>query len=65
MDTGTISITESDMPASAHKIAIYARVSSSENRNNLEAQAERLVNYRVAKGWQVSKRKNRTFTAWR
>ena len=36
-------------------IAIYARVSSSENKNNLEKQKERLLSYCNAKGYQVSK----------
>src|SRR5690554_5525742 len=35
------------------KIAIYARVSSSENKNNLEKQKERLLNYYSAKGYKV------------
>ena len=36
------------------KVAVYARVSSSENRGNLERQAQRLVQYCEAKGYQVS-----------
>lgn len=35
------------------RAAIYARVSSSENKSNLDAQAERLVQYASAKGYQV------------
>lgn len=38
----------------AGKAAIYARVSSAENKDNLERQAERLVNYAMAKGYTVS-----------
>jgi putative resolvase len=34
-------------------VAIYARVSSSENKENLERQAERLVHYAIAKGYTV------------
>jgi len=34
---------------------IYARVSSSENKENLERQAERLTSYCAAKGWVVFK----------
>lgn len=34
-------------------VIVYARVSSSANRNNLDSQAERLTNYCVAKGYQV------------
>ena len=36
-------------------IVIYARVSSSENKSNLESQKNRLINYCNAKGYQVSK----------
>ena len=35
------------------KAAIYTRVSSAENKNNLDSQAERLCNYSIAKGYQV------------
>lgn len=34
-------------------VAIYARVSSSENKNNLERQKERLLDYCAAKGYKV------------
>jgi putative resolvase len=53
MDTGTIIITEKDEERE-QKVAVYARVSSHEMRDNLERQAERLVDYCAAKGWQVS-----------
>ena len=53
MDTGTIVITEEDEQRLAQKVAIYTRVSSAENRPNLSTQAERLVAYCAAKGWQV------------
>lgn len=36
-------------------VATYARVSSSENKNNLEAQSERLRNYANAKGYKIFK----------
>jgi predicted site-specific integrase-resolvase len=35
------------------KVAIYTRVSSNENKNNLEAQANRLKSYATAKGYQI------------
>ena len=35
-------------------VVCYARVSSSENKKELELQAERIVSYSNAKGWQVS-----------
>ncbi|BCX82793.1 transposase, IS607 family [Methylomarinovum caldicuralii] len=44
---------ERESPYDSHKAAIYARVSSSENRNDLESQAERLKQYAIAKGYQV------------
>ena len=53
MDTGTIIITELEQTALPQKVAVYARVSSNEHRPNLERQAERLVDYCMAKGWQV------------
>lgn len=37
------------------RVAIYGRVSSSENKDNLERQVERLVQYSIAKGYQVVK----------
>ncbi|NJS16658.1 MAG: IS607 family transposase [Nostocaceae cyanobacterium CSU_2_110] len=39
----------------ANKAAIYARVSSAENKENLDRQAERLTNYASAKGYQNCK----------
>ena len=35
-------------------VVIYARVSSAENKSNLESQAERLTRYCEAKGYQIS-----------
>jgi predicted site-specific integrase-resolvase len=37
------------------KVAVYARVSSSENKDNLERQKERLISYCNAKGYMVYK----------
>lgn len=37
------------------RVAIYSRVSSSENRDNLERQAQRLSEYAVARGYQIVK----------
>lgn len=34
-------------------VVIYTRVSSSENRNNLNTQAERLQNYAIARGYKI------------
>jgi len=41
--------------STSRKVAIYARVSSPENKSNLESQAERLVAYCTAKGYQIAK----------
>lgn len=45
---------ESQVVVSA-KVAVYARVSSAENKSNLNSQAERLVAYCTAKGYQIAK----------
>jgi putative resolvase len=37
------------------KVAVYARVSSTEHRKDLEGQAERVAAFCAAKGWQVAK----------
>ena len=37
------------------KVAVYARVSSAENRKNLDGQAERVAAFCAAKGWQVAR----------
>lgn len=36
-------------------VAVYARVSSSENKENLDTQAERLISWCNAQGWSVGK----------
>ena len=36
-------------------VAVYARVSSSENKKNLDTQAKRLISWCNAQGWSVSK----------
>lgn len=48
-------IVDEDLPQQEQKVVIYARVSSSENKANLERQAERLISYCNAKGWKVEK----------
>jgi predicted site-specific integrase-resolvase len=42
-------------PVSGQKTVVYTRGSSAENKANLDSQAERLVAYCVARGYQVSK----------
>jgi len=52
----TILIEEEQEPSSQiQKVAVYARVSSAENKPNLDSQASRLVAYCSAKGYQVTK----------
>lgn len=41
--------------AKEERVAIYCRVSSSENKANLDKQADRLIGYCNAKGWRVEK----------
>ncbi len=53
LPSGTIIIDEAAV-APAEKTAIYARVSSSENRSNLLSQSKRLQDFCAAKGWAVS-----------
>jgi predicted site-specific integrase-resolvase len=51
-ETGRVLLTEPTV-AVVPKAAIYARVSSSENKSNLASQAERLQHYATARGWPV------------
>lgn len=52
LPTGTILIIEDELRHNNEiKVALYARVSSSENKSNLELQSERLKNYANAKGY--------------
>jgi putative resolvase len=57
--TGTIIVTESktgptETQLRPTKTVIYARVSAAENKSNLESQAQRLLDYCAAKGYQVT-----------
>ncbi|MCL0094735.1 IS607 family transposase [Dehalococcoidales bacterium] len=54
LPTGTI-IVESEEHKLPNKVCIYARVSSSENKSNLDSQAERLRDYAIARGYQIYK----------
>lgn len=42
------------------RCATYARVSSSENKDNLESQSQRLYNYATAKGYQITNQTKET-----
>ena len=52
LDTGTIVIPD-EVTVKTPRTAVYARVSSSQNRDNLNSQADRLVRYANANGWGV------------
>jgi len=51
-ETGHILIKE-ESKYDYNKAAIYCRVSSNENKINLESQSERLKNYAIARGYQI------------
>jgi len=51
--TGTVIVREEDKPSEG-KVAVYCRVSSSENKANLESQKKRLLDYSAARGYKVS-----------
>ena len=54
LPSGTVvidEIVENDKP---EYVIVYARVSSSENKDNLNSQAERLTQFCTAKGWVVN-----------
>jgi len=55
LPTGTIVVLEEENNTEPEPktAAIYARVSSHENKDNLERQAERLKEYAIAKGYQI------------
>jgi putative resolvase len=57
LPSGTVIVDVPPAPQAVrpHKVAVYARVSSAENRKNLESQAERVAAFCTARGWQVSK----------
>ena len=50
--TGCIFV--NDGSVAKEKTVVYARVSASENRPNLETQAKRVADFCIAKGWQVN-----------
>jgi putative resolvase len=53
--TGTIIVApEESTSQTTEKVAIYARVSTRERKDNLERQSERLSSYCAAKGYQIS-----------
>lgn len=56
LETGTILIEiEDNINTKNEKTVIYARVSSSENKSNLDSQAKRLEDYCFCKGYKIDK----------
>ena len=55
MDTGTIIVREPATSAEQLQVALYARVSSADQKEDLERQMQRLKDYAAAKGYQVTK----------
>ena len=55
LPTGTVIVREEESQGSEQSVAIYCRVSSSENKGNLELQKSRLLDYCAAKGYKVSR----------
>ncbi|MBZ8178663.1 IS607 family transposase [Oscillatoria salina IIICB1] len=53
--TGTIIILSEENSKSDLIACIYARVSSAENKDNLDRQAERLKDYSIARGYKIYK----------
>lgn len=53
--TGRVFVEVEEKQPADFIVAIYARVSSSENKDNLERQKERLLSYCNAKGYKVEK----------
>lgn len=52
LPSGTIVVR--DVRKKNNKVCIYTRVSSAENKDNLNSQAERLTQYCIAKGYQIN-----------
>jgi predicted site-specific integrase-resolvase len=54
LPTGTIIVENFDSLPKKEHVVIYSRVSSSENRSNLETQAQRVSDFCTARGWIVN-----------
>ncbi len=52
--SGTIIVTPEESSTQTEKIALYARVSTRERKDNLDRQIERLSSYCAAKGYQIN-----------
>lgn len=54
LPSGTVIIPEGNDNLISESIAVYARVSSSENKSNLLSQSKRIQDFCSAKGWVIS-----------
>jgi len=55
LDTGTVIVREPAQPQEALGVALYARVSSADQKEDLERQVQRLKEYAASHGYQVKK----------
>ncbi|MCD6472835.1 IS607 family transposase [Candidatus Aerophobetes bacterium] len=55
LPTGTVIVKDEVENKIPDKVCIYARVSSSENKDNLKRQSKRLEEYAIARGYQIYK----------
>lgn len=55
LETGTVIVREPAQPQEATQVALYARVSSADQKEDLERQMQRLKDYAASHGYQVSK----------
>src|SRR5258708_37090882 len=55
IETGTIIVREPATAQEAASVALYARVSSADQKEDLDRQMQRLKDYAAAHGYQVSK----------
>ena len=53
LPSGTIIVPDDVIEDGEEHVVVYARVSSAENKSNLESQADRVVQFCNARGWQV------------
>ena len=55
LPTGTVIVSEEGAQGAKQSVSVYCRVSSSENKGNLESQKQRLLDYCAAKGYKVNR----------
>lgn len=55
LDTGTIIVRDPAQPQETTGVALYARVSSADQKEDLERQMQRLKDYAASKGYRVTK----------